>query len=108
MKRFFNAVFPKEVPTVSKEEAPAFFPYGSGDIPLKYKLNSRAKRLTLRMSVKDKSLVLTIPPKTKEFEIQAFLKRCIPWVEKQVSKPAQTLTFSPGNEVNLHGVAFTC
>ena len=78
------------------------------DIPLKYKPSQRAKRLSLRLSAKDASLVLTIPPRTTASQITAFLKRCTPWVGNQLQKVAKTISIKPGEKVSLHGTIFEC
>ena len=78
------------------------------DIPLKYKPSPRAKRLSLRMSSKDATLVLTIPPRTTASQIASFLKQCVPWVERQVQKFTATPSIGPGEDVTLHGTVFQC
>ncbi len=78
------------------------------DIPLKYKPSQRAKRLSLRLSPKDVSLVLTVPPRTTTSQITAFLNRCTPWVENQLKKVAKTISIKPGEKVTLHGTTFEC
>lgn len=78
------------------------------DIPLKYKPSLRAKRLSMRMSSKDASLVLTIPPRTTASQIASFLKQCGPWVEKQVQKFTKTISIGPGKDIALYGTVFQC
>ncbi len=78
------------------------------DIPLKYKPSQRAKRLSLRLSPKDVSLVLTVPPRTTHSQIISFLSRCTPWVENQLKKVAKTISIKPGEKVSLHGTMFEC
>jgi predicted metal-dependent hydrolase len=81
---------------------------GNHHIPLSYKPHQRAKRLSLRLSAKDQSLVLTIPPRTSTSQITAFLKRCIPWVEKNIEKLTKTTSILPGAELMLNGERFRC
>lgn len=84
------------------------FKYKEQEIPLKYKRNSRAKRLSLRLSSKDTSLVLTVPPHAKDPQIKGFLQQCIPWVEKQLAKALKTITITPGEKISLLGTSFQC
>lgn len=84
------------------------FTCGEQEIPLTYKPSSRAKRLSLRMSTKAGSLVLTVPPWTSNSQIQAFLKRCTPWVTKQLDKLSKPLRIEPGMDVAIHGSVFRC
>jgi len=78
------------------------------DIPLKYKPSPRAKRLSLRLSPKDASLVLTVPASTRQAQIKAFLNKCIPWVRGQLKKVETRLTIEPGAQISLHGTLFQC
>lgn len=84
------------------------FTCGEQDIPLVYKPNPRAKRLSLRMSSKEQLLVLTIPPRTTASHIRTFLKQCTPWVERQLRKLVKTVSIKPGADVTLHGEVFRC
>ena len=81
---------------------------GEQDIPLKYKPSLRAKRLSLRLSNKDASLVLTVPPRATASQIKTFLQQCTPWVEKQLQKLAKMISIKPGIEISLHGTVFQC
>lgn len=78
------------------------------DIPLKYKLSLRAKRLSLRLSSKDALLVLTVPSAATPFQIKAFLHKCVPWVAKQFKKTAKPLSIKAGEKICLHGTVFQC
>lgn len=84
------------------------FTYGEQEIPLRYKPSPRAKRLSLRMSSKERSLVLTIPPRTTASQMSTFLKQCTPWIEKQMSKLSKPIAIEPGADVTLHGEIFRC
>jgi predicted metal-dependent hydrolase len=84
------------------------FTYEGQDIPLQYKPSLRAKRLSLRVSAKDASLVLTIPPRATERQIKAFLQQCTPWVKQQLTKLLKAITIKPGEELSLHGAVFRC
>lgn len=84
------------------------FSVGDREVPLKYKPNARAKRLSLRFSLKESSLVLTFPPRTSTSKIREFLKRCEPWVEKQLQKVSTPSPILPGEKLFLHGTAFEC
>ena len=78
------------------------------DVPLKYIPNLRAKRLSLRFSLKDATLILTHPPRTAEPQIKAFLNHCGPWVERQLQKVAETPSINPGEKITLYGDVFEC
>lgn len=84
------------------------FSCGGQDVPLKHKPNPRAKRLSLRLSSKEQQLVLTIPPRASESQINAFLKKCIPWVEKHLAKVSKAPTIQPGTKISLHGTVYSC
>ena len=98
--------FKKELKVQPSE--PSVFPYGNIDYPLLYKPNSRAKRLSLRLSSKQGALVLTVPPRVTASQINNFLKHCIPWVEKQVTQASNCTKIAPGAEVKLNGATYTC
>lgn len=80
------------------------------ELPLSHNLSTRAKRLSLRMSTQKGVLVLTIPPRTTASQISVFLKKCVPWVEKHLSKLSKTpsLSIKPGADVVLNGQTFQC
>jgi len=84
------------------------FSCDEGDIPLKYKPSRRAKRLSLRLSVKDASLVLTMPVRTTQVQIKDFLNRCVPWVKSQLKKLEKQIVIEHGREIVLHGITFQC
>lgn len=88
--------------------SPTTFTCGNHDIPLSYRPNPRAKRLSLRLATKNQSLVLTIPPRTTVSQIAAFLKKCVPWVEKNIEKLTKTTSIFPGAELTLNGERFRC
>lgn len=78
------------------------------DILIKRKPNLRAKRLSLRVSAQDNGFVLTIPPRTNDSHINAFLMRCTPWIEKNLNKMFHVKHLVPGEDVVLHGAPFQC
>lgn len=78
------------------------------EIPLLYKPHPRAKRLSLRLSSKDGALVLTIPPRATASQMNTFLKKCTPWVEKQLEKLSNPTAIQPGTSVMLSGELFHC
>ncbi len=78
------------------------------EIPLYYKPSQRAKRLSLRLSPREASLMLTIPPRTTDSQITAFLKQCTPWVKNQLKKLSSIKVIKPGEEISLHGTVFQC
>lgn len=79
-----------------------------GEIPLHYKPSRRAKRLSLRLSVKEGALVLSMPIRTTQAQIKDFLNQCVPWVKTQLKKLEKKVVIEPGKEIMLHGVVFQC
>lgn len=51
-------------------------------IPFHIKKNARAKRLTLKIEVEQRRLVMVVPPMTFKFQINSFLKQQAAWIEK--------------------------
>lgn len=78
------------------------------DVPLKYKPNPRAKRLTLRFSLREKLFILTIPPRVSSTQISSFLKDCKDWAENQLKKFNEKLSVHPGQKISLNGKLFEC
>lgn len=78
------------------------------NVPLKYKPSSRAKRLSLRLSPKDVTFVLTIPPYTTSSQIDRFLEQCTPWIDNQLKKVSNTIAIKPGKTLSLHGEVYQC
>jgi len=87
---------------------PVFFTFQEKQIPLTYKKNSRAKRLSLRFSQREKALVMTLPPRVTHAQVKAFLSRCEPWVERQFAAVSECVSIQPGENVSLHGTVFQC
>ncbi len=81
---------------------------GERTIPLTYKPNPRAKRLSLRFSLKEARLILTTPPFTTESQAKAFLEKCKPWLERQLRKIPETCSIRPGEHISLYGTIFEC
>lgn len=84
------------------------FTCGEHNIPLIHKPSPRAKRLSLRMSSKEGTLILTIPPRITTTQVSVFLKQCVPWVSKQLAKLSKSVTIEPGTDVTIHGEVFRC
>jgi predicted metal-dependent hydrolase len=84
------------------------FSYQGQDIPLKYKPNQRAKRLSLRFSVKETSFVLTVPPRVSQTQISLFLQKCKGWAENQLKKLETKMFIRPGEKICIHGNFFEC
>src|SRR3990167_8906328 len=78
------------------------------NIPLIYNPNPRARRLSLRLSIKELALILTHPPRTTQRQLQKFLDQCGPWIERQVQRVPQAPSLSPGCTLSLHGEDFEC
>lgn len=53
--------------------------------------NQRSKRLKLAYNQHDDTFRLSTPYNTAHFDIQSFLKRCEPWIEKQLTKPKKLI-----------------
>jgi predicted metal-dependent hydrolase len=87
---------------------PVIFNTKEKQIPLTYKKSSRAKRLSLRFSQREKVLVVTLPPRATSSQVKAFLSRCEPWVERQLKTASESLSIQPGENVSLYGTIFEC
>lgn len=62
------------------------------ELPLKVVANSRAKRLTLRIESGGKGLRVTIPPGTRNRDVQHFIDRYRGWLENRLAGlPAPTI-----------------
>lgn len=77
-------------------------------VPLACKTSPRAKRLLLRYSPKLDQFILTLPLKTSEKAVTAFLSSCVPWVEKQLKKRTLPFSIEPGKTCVLYGQEFKC
>lgn len=88
--------------------SPIVFSCKEQDVLITRKPTSRAKRLSLRISARHNGFVLTIPPRTTDSHIKAFLNRCKPWIEKNLNKMFPVQHFTPGENVILHGTPFQC
>lgn len=77
-------------------------------IPLVMKTNSRAKRLVLRYSLKDRNFRLTVPPRVSQAQVKVFLDQSKPWVYQQLEERKQIVSFAPGAKVTIHGESFVC
>lgn len=84
------------------------FSYQGQNIPLKYKPNQRAKKLSLRFSVKETSFVLTIPPRVSQTQISLFLQKCRGWAENQLKKLDTKISIQPGEKIYIDGKSFEC
>ncbi len=87
---------------------PDIFTVKDQKVPLTYKKNSRAKRLSLKFSQREKVLVVTLPPRVIHSQVKAFLNRCEPWVERQLAAVSESLTIQPGANIALYGTVFEC
>jgi predicted metal-dependent hydrolase len=87
---------------------PVIFNTKEKQIPLTYKKNSRAKRLSLRFSQREKVLVVTLPPRVTGSQVTDFLSRCGPWIERQLNVLSESLSIQPGENVSLYGTIFEC
>lgn len=52
--------------------------------------------------------MLTTPPRITASQINLFLKRCGPWVAKQLTKISKPMTIEPGTDVTINGEVFRC
>lgn len=87
---------------------PTVFTCEGKDVSLVHRPNPRAKRLSLRLSSKEGSFVLTTPPRATASQINGFLKQCTPWITKQLAKLSKNISLEPGADVTLNGEVFRC
>ena len=70
--------------------------------------NQRAKRLKLAYNQQNDTFRLSTPYNTAYFDIQSFLKRCEPWIEKQLSKPKKHIPIlGHGHTIPILGKNYT-
>ena len=82
------------------------------DGPLNVKItlsqNQRIKRLKLVYDESNDTFKLSTPYNTAHFDIQSFLRRCEPWIQKQLNKPRKLIPIlGHGDKVPVLGKNYT-
>lgn len=72
--------------------------------PVEVRRHPQARRLTLRVSRTERSVVLTIPRNSDLKEIDGFLARSVDWVRERLEGVPQAAPFRSGVRVPLRGV----
>ena len=72
--------------------------------PVEVRRHPRARRLTLRVSHTQRSVILTIPRNSDPREIDRFLARNVDWVRERLDGVPEPAPFRPGARVPLRGV----
>lgn len=67
-------------------------------------VNRRARRLTLRLSVATREVVLTVPPRVAGRQAEAFLKANERWVAARLASLPPAVPFCPGTVLPVMGV----
>jgi len=71
--------------------------------PVEIRRHPQARRLTLRVSRTERSVVLTIPRNSDSTEIDRFLARSIDWVRERLEGVPQSVPFRAGACIPLRG-----
>ena len=79
---------------------------GNPEIPLKLRMNARARRMTLRISRVDGAVTLTVPRGVSEREALAFAAEKQDWVIGHLSQQAQPELVGPGQTLSLGDQVF--
>ncbi|MDP2194282.1 MAG: SprT family zinc-dependent metalloprotease [Alphaproteobacteria bacterium] len=78
---------------------------GPLDVKISVLKSSKCQSMRLAYNSQADEFRLSVPRDAREFEIQSFLKRCEPWIEKQLSKPKPpVLCFGHGDIIPILGV----
>ncbi len=64
---------------------------GPLNVKISLSQNQRSKRLKLAYNQHDDTFRLSAPYNTAHFDLQSFLKRCQPWIQKQLDKPKKLI-----------------
>ncbi len=84
------------------------FPHKESSLLIHRKVNVRAKRLSLRVSLQKNAFVLTIPLRASEMSIARFLSQCTEWINKNVHKLSHKKGVVLGENISLFGTPFMC
>ena len=74
------------------------------DVPLTVRANPRAKRLTLRIEPGGHGLHLTVPPRTRRGDVEAFLERHHAWAAERLERLPPTPLVGVGATIPLADV----
>lgn len=81
---------------------------GPLNVKISLSQNQRSKRLKLAYNQHDDTFRLSTPSNTAHFDIQSFLKRCQPWIQKQIDKPKKLIPiFGHGDTIPILGKNYT-
>lgn len=74
------------------------------EVPIKFRRHPKARRLTLRVSATNRSVIITAPPFCSDHETIAFLERHRSWLHQQIENLPQPAPFAHGSSIPLRGV----
>lgn len=73
------------------------------EVPIKFRRNKRARRLTLRVSAANRSAILTVPQSCSDTETLSFLEGHRSWLHQQFEKIPEAVPFAQGTHIPLRG-----
>ena len=73
------------------------------DVPVTIRANPRARRLTLRLEPGGRGLRLTVPPRVRRGDVDAFLERHAEWARARLSAIPSLVRVVPGATVPVLG-----
>ena len=74
------------------------------DCPVRWRRNSRARRISLRIDARAGEVVVTLPPRAARRAGMALLNTHAAWVRERLAALSPHIPFAPGAEVKLGGV----
>lgn len=72
-------------------------------VPVRLRVNARARRLTLRLPIGTDSPVVTVPPRVNEAAVRAFLHEHRAWLAERMARRPQPVPFRAGETVPFRG-----
>ena len=73
-------------------------------MPVRLRVNRRARRLTLRVDPRGAGAVLTLPPGVRRAEAEAFLDRHADWLARALARQPARVVVGPGARLPVGGV----
>lgn len=74
------------------------------EVPIQFRRHPKARRLTLRVSATNRSVIITAPPFCSDHETIAFLEAHRGWLHRQIEKLPEPAPFHEGTSMPLRGV----
>ncbi|GJM03859.1 MAG: metal-dependent hydrolase [Rhodomicrobium sp.] len=74
------------------------------EVPIEFRRHPKARRLTLRVSATNRSVIITAPPFCSDHETISFLERHRSWLHQQIEKLPEPAPYKNGSSLPLRGV----